>query len=95
MTIWPHWSHQDRSSCSASWGSGAVSGGRSACSCGGGGGWSTCGLGVDLGSCCGGVGTLSLSGVGSRAIQPTFAKLTSTQAWTSLPLIWIGPPSAG
>jgi hypothetical protein len=58
---------------------------RSAGSCGGGGGCSTCGLGLDLFSGSGGMGTLSLGGVGSKATQPTRSKATSTQACTSLP----------
>src|SRR6185312_1067206 len=71
---------------STSWGSGAVSGGRSASSWGGGGGCSTCGCGTDWGSCCGGVGSLSLSGGGLKATQPTFSNAISTQACTSAPV---------
>ena len=76
---------------SASSASGEESGGRSAGSCGGGGGCSTCGLGLDLFSGSGGMGTLSLGGVGSKDTQPTRSKATSTQAWTSLPVIFTSP----
>ena len=70
---------------SASSASGEESGGRSAGSCGGGGGCRTWGFGLDLFSGSGGMGMLSLGGVGSKATQPTRSKATSTQAWTSLP----------
>lgn len=73
---------------SASRASGEESGGRSAGSCGGGGGCSTWGLGLDLFSGSGGMGMLSLGGVGSKLTQPTRSNATSTQAWTSLPVIF-------
>ena len=38
-----------------------------------------------------GSGTLSLGGVGSKDTQPTRSKATSTQAWTSLPVIFTSP----
>ncbi|MCY1233815.1 hypothetical protein D9M72_463720 [compost metagenome] len=76
---------------SASSASGDESGGRSAGSCGGGGGCRTCGLGLDLFSGSGGIGTLSLGGVGSNDTQPTRSKATSTQVWTSLPVILTSP----
>ncbi len=78
------------SSCSRS---SAIAGGRSAGSCAGGGGCSTCGFGLARGFVVWSLGWLSSSGVGSNVTHPTFSNAISTQACRLSPVaVKTAPP---